>query len=81
MKVTRKEMADTMKIFMVSMLCALPFVIIFNLFLGNNIPSYLMVMIDCVIFIGLAFVGYIIVDKRRKRIAKKREELESTKHK
>jgi len=77
MKVSRKEMADMMKIFLVSMLCTLPLVVVVNLLIGNSVPSGLMIFIDCVIFVGFAFVGYIIVDKHRKKIAKKRAEFEA----
>ena len=76
-KATRKEMADTMKIFLVSMLCTLPLVIILNLTVGIYIPSVALVMIDCMIFVGFAVIGYVIVDKHRKKIAKKRAEFEA----
>ena len=77
MKVTRKEMADMMKTFLVSMLCGLPIVIILNLSVGSDIPSFALVLIDCTILLACSFIGYVIVDKHRKRIAQKRAEFES----
>ncbi len=77
MKVSRKDMADMMKIFLVSMLCTLPLVIIINIFVSASVSPGLMIFIDCVIFVGFAFVGYVIVDRHRKKIAKKRAEFEA----
>jgi len=79
MKVTRREMADTMKILLVSMLCAIPIVFILSLIIGDYVPTFVLVIIDCIILVGVAVIGYIIVDKRRKKIAAKRAEYEKNK--
>ena len=73
-KVTRKEMADNMKTFLVSLLCITPLVIVVTLLITGLIPNWVVVLIDCIIFVGGAVIGYIIVDKYKEHIKKKRQE-------
>ena len=73
-KVTKKEMADNMKTFLISLLCIIPIVIIVNLLIITLIPDWVVVIIDCIIFVGGSVIGYIIVDKYKQRIQKKRQQ-------
>ncbi len=77
-KATRKEMADNMKTFLVSMLCVIPLVIIVSLIIGNAVSSFVLILIDCIILVGGSVIGYIIVDKYKERVKQKREEFLKT---
>lgn len=71
---TRNEYMGIMKTYLLSMLCALPIVIVLDILINAYVSLFVLVVIDFIILVLAAFIGYIIVDKRKKNIARKREE-------
>ncbi len=70
----RKQYFSLVKTCMLSLLCALPIVIILDLLISNYVSILVLTIIDIIIFLLAALIGYFIVDRHKKRIAEKREE-------
>ena len=78
---TRNDYVKLFKVFGVSILCALPIVIILDLLIESYVSTIVLTTIDVVIFIVAAIVGFVIYDNRQKRIQAKKEELQNQKSK
>ncbi len=78
---TRNDYVKLFKVFGVSILCALPIVIILDLLIESYVSTIVLTTIDVVIFIVAAIVGFVIYDNRQKRIQAKKEELQNKKSK
>ncbi len=78
---TRNDYVKLFKVFGVSILCALPIVIILDLLIESYVSTIVLTTIDVVIFIVAAIVGFVIYDNRQKRIQAKKEEIQNQKSK
>ena len=78
---TRNDYVKLFKVFGVSIICALPIVIILDLLIESYVSTIVLTTIDVVIFIVAAIVGFVIYDNRQKRIQAKKEEIQNQKSK
>ncbi len=76
----RKEIMRLTKIYGLSFLCALPIIILIDVLISNYISLFVLTLIDIVILLASAVLGYIIAEKRKQYIAKKREEFLANKN-
>ncbi len=77
----RKEYSSIVKTFALSVLCVLPLVIILDLLIYQSVSMAVLVIIDVIIFIVVAFAGFLINENRQKRIKEKREAIKAKKTK
>ncbi len=74
MAMTRKEYMAIIKIYMLSFLCALPIIIVLDIFINKFVSLTVLVIIDVIILLLASVCGYLINEKRKKSIAQKRKE-------
>ena len=70
----RKEINSLIKIYGLSFLCALPIIIALDVLISAYVSLVVLTVIDVIILLLATVVGYIIVEKRKQSIARKREE-------
>ena len=71
---TRNELAQLIKTLMISMLCAIPIILLLSIFLANVISMIALVAINVVVLVGAGVAGYFFSIYRQQRIKQKREE-------
>ncbi|MBO5103011.1 MAG: hypothetical protein J6C13_02855 [Clostridia bacterium] len=76
---TRNDYVKIVKVFGLSILCALPIVIILDLIISPYVSMVVLTTIDVVIFVVASLIGYLVYEKRQKYIARKREEIKRKK--
>lgn len=70
----RKEISELTKIFGLSFLCAIPIIIILDILISNYVSTTVLTIIDVIILLISAIVGYTIAEKHKQKIARKRKE-------
>lgn len=71
---TRNELIKVVKTMILSMVCALPIVLVFSFLIADLLPSIAITFIDAALLIGAGVLGYFVQNAREKHIKKKRAE-------
>ncbi len=77
----RKEISGLTKIYALSFLCAIPIIILLDILISKYVSTTVLTVIDVILLLLSAVVGYIIAEKRKQKIARKREEFLANKQK